>query len=381
MKQKNPFFLKDYTVDEPFCDRSEEQKALAFHARALDHVVLFSPRRTGKTSLIKKVQKTLAQEGAVCIYVDFFGVSSVEEIAARLAQAVFEETHSRETLFKKAVSALQCFRPTVESSLYRGNRFTVGVQLISNQLSGLTLLEDVLMSLGKFIREIPELVHFTLDEFQEVTTLAQADQIQILLHDYIHRHAAAYTFIGSRRTALRSMFAVESRPSFQEVIFFELPPIPVKTFADFITQQFSSQGKIFEPKIATQLVSAVACFPYYSRKLACHIFEHSENEVTTDDVEKGLLVLIKYEEPFFEGIFLGLAPGQIALLRAIAREPSKSIFAQEFIQRHRIGSIGGAQGAKKKMLNLDIIEFREQKWRVVDPVFEKWLVRNKMDFC
>ena len=378
MKDKNPFFLKEYAEDEPFCGREEQEKYLAACARNIDHVVLIAPRRTGKTSLIKRVQKTLSREGAVCLYVDFFGVVSVEDIAARLADALFRETRSRDALHKRAMGAMQCFRPAADNSLHAGKGFSAGVELISSKSSGFALLEEVLKSLGVFIHRSAELVHFALDEFQEITTLSQSAKIETLLNEYIHRHAAAYTFIGSRREELRAIFSSRSRSFYQEAVQVELTPIPEKKLADFVAGQFTSHGKICSLEVAGQLVASVHCFPYYVRKLSCCVYDSSENKVTIDDVEEAFQVLLKYEEPFFEGLFLGLAPGQIALLRAIAREPGKSIFAQEFIQRHRLGSIGGAQGAKKKMLHLDIIEFRDGKWRIVDPVFEKWLVRNSL---
>ncbi|RUM37133.1 MAG: hypothetical protein DSY58_04310 [Desulfobulbus sp.] len=382
MKQKNPFLLKEYSIDEPYCGRNEEQKYLADYARELKHTVLYSPRRTGKTALIKRVQKTLSQEGAVCIYVDFFGVVSVDDIAVRLAQAVFAETRSRETLFRRAVKAIECFRPITDNNpLQSEKQADTRVELAQGQVSGVDLLEIVLRSLGKFIYESSELVHFALDEFQEITTLAKAEQIETLLHDHIHRHAAAYTFIGSRRTVLCRMFTTASRPFFQEAVLVELPGVPAGKMASFIARQFASQGKICDPEIAEQLVSAVSCFPYYCRKLACIVFEYSHNEVTAEDVENGISLLLMYEEPFFEGVFLGLAPGQIALLRAIAREPVKSIFAKDFLRRHRLGSIGGAQGARKKMVMLDMIEFRQQKWWIVDPVLEQWLVKNRVHAC
>ena len=86
---KNPFYFRELPTDGPFCNREDEQKELVSHAQSLANVVLYSPRRLGKTSLIKRVQKDLAGEGAVAIYTHFYGVTSVEDVAARLAKAVF----------------------------------------------------------------------------------------------------------------------------------------------------------------------------------------------------------------------------------------------------------------------------------------------------
>jgi hypothetical protein len=378
MKQRNPFHVQEYVADQPFCGRREQVNKLVAHARDLEHVVLFSSRRTGKTTLIQRVQKTLSQQGAICCYADFFGVASVEDLAARIVQAVFEETCSRETLFKRASSAFTAFQPLMCNPFANGKRLT-GVELVTTRLSGFDLLRDVLKSLGIFIRESAELVYFAFDEFQEITSLPQAFELEKIFQDYVHRHASACIFAGSRRELLCSMFTDKRRPFFREATLVKLSPVPLNDLTLLVTEQFRVSGKLCSETIARQLVTSVASFPYYVRKLACLVFENSEDEVATLDLDKGLRLLLREEEPCFEAIFLGLAPGQIALLRALANEPSKSIFAQEFIQRHRLGSIGGAQGAKKKMLSLDLIEFREQKWQIVDPVFVRWL--NFHDHC
>ena len=120
----------------------------------------------------------------------------------------------------------------------------------------------------------------------------------------------------------------------------------------------------------------VNSFPYYTQKLAYFVFENAADKVQLSDIKKGMQLLLKDETPTFEGIFLGLTPGQIGLLRAIASEPSTSIFSQEYIQRHRLGSIGGAQAARKKLLQLDLIEQRGKVWGIVDPVLKQWLQRK-----
>ena len=374
MKQKNPFFFRELPTDGPFCNREKELKELAAHAGSLANVVLYSPRRFGKTSLVKRVQNNLSNEGAVCIYTDFYGITSVEDVAARLAKAVFKETYSRETLFKKATRAIKSFRPSLVMTPDEEKGFSISVQMSPTGLSGFALLEDVLESLGEFIKDSGELAHLALDEFQEITTLPDALKIEGLMRQYIQQHQAAYIFVGSRRRILLSIFNEKQRPFFKSAINYELPSLPEKEFADFITEQFKAHDKICDPKTALQLVTSVHCFPYYAQKLAYFIFEITGKEVSSSGVEKGIRLLLKNETPIFEGIFLGLAPGQIGLLKAIAKEPSVSIFAQKYIQRHRLGSTGGAQAAKKKLLQLDLIEQHEKVWRIVDPVFAKWLL-------
>jgi len=84
---RNPFSLKELSIEEPFCDREEEIKELGSHALNFANVVLYSPRRYGKTSLVKRVQKAIQGEGIITIYVDFFGVENLDAVANKFASA------------------------------------------------------------------------------------------------------------------------------------------------------------------------------------------------------------------------------------------------------------------------------------------------------
>ena len=69
---KNPFILSVIPPDAPFCNRIEELEQLTSYAIDGTNVVLFSPRRFGKTSLVKRVQAKLAKQGMLVLYADFF---------------------------------------------------------------------------------------------------------------------------------------------------------------------------------------------------------------------------------------------------------------------------------------------------------------------
>jgi len=65
---------------------------------------------------------------------------------------------------------------------------------------------------------------------------------------------------------------------------------------------------------------------------------------------------------------------QIALLRALATSPSPKILSSDYITRHKL-TVGGVQYAQKQLVELDLIEKHDDLWRVVDPIFARWLSR------
>ena len=107
----NPFTLKEIPSGSAFCNRQKELKDLIAFASARENVLLYSPRRYGKTSLVKKVQGSLESDGAITAYCDLFGVSSIEDIAGRVARSIYAITRRDENLFQKAIRFLTSFRP------------------------------------------------------------------------------------------------------------------------------------------------------------------------------------------------------------------------------------------------------------------------------
>ena len=106
--------------------------------------------------------------------------------------------------------------------------------------------------------------------------------------------------------------------------------------------------------------------------LAYNVYEVSGKVVSEDDVEIGFEKLLASERYGYEAIVQGLTSSQIALLRALSTDPGSRILSTEYMGRHKL-SIGGIQYAQKKLEELDLIEKHNNVWRIVDPIFGRWL--------
>lgn len=91
-----PFIYGELAENDHFIDRVEDRKMLkSFLANGIS-VMLISPRRWGKSSLVRQTMKELQAEDSrvrVC-YVDAFSVTSVTEFLNAFASAVIEGTSS-----------------------------------------------------------------------------------------------------------------------------------------------------------------------------------------------------------------------------------------------------------------------------------------------
>lgn len=210
-----------------------------------------------------------------------------------------------------------------------------------------------------------------LDEFQEFCELKESKKIEALLRGGMQlAKQVSFLIMGSRRTILRDMFEDRKRPFYKSVYAFQLPPIPTEEFAAFLIQRYADGGKILSEEIAKDLVEFVEAYPYYVQKLAMLHFELGGD---ADSFSEAKSLLIEMETVDFEGLFLGLTNHQKRLLREIAKKKPANLYSQSFLTSSRLGSQGGVQASLAKLKKVDLVEMRDEVWRVVDPVFEKWL--------
>lgn len=372
---KNPFYLRALPIDAPFCDRTRELDELVSHSRNKANVVLVSPRRYGKTSLVRRVQERLQKEGVVTLYLDFMGVDSVEDLAGRVASRFYAYSYVEETLFKKAIRFITSWRPVVRPDPEYG--VSISVERIS-QRKGLDLLSDTLESFGKFILESKRGIHIVFDEFQEIVDLPQSIQIEGILRSHIQTHSnASYFFVGSRRRILNDMFNMRKRPFYRSSINYPLAPLPLEEGTHFIIEQFRQGGKSCPETIAQKIYEKTEGYPYYIQRMPYAIFEASRKKITEDDYNRGFQKMLEEEAVIFEAMVQGLSIQQIRLISALAQEPTGKPYSVNYMASYGLGSIGGVQGAMKRLLELDYIEKRNNTLRIVDPVFGIWLSRLK----
>lgn len=373
----NPFYLQEIPQDAPFCNRNDELRELESYAKSRTNVVIFSPRRYGKTSLVKRVQGNLAKKGAITIYADLFGVSSIDEIAGRFAKAVFAVTHRNQSLWKKAIKIMRSFRPVLKPDI--DGSFTMSVEPISLGRSGIELLEDTMDSISEFIKKNKNiLINITLDEFQEIVILDDAKKIEAIMRSYIQTQQASYFFVGSRRRILLGIFNDRQRPFFQSALNYPLKSLPKDALTGFIVEQFKRGGYECSNEMAERIGSMVEYHPYYSQKLSFFVFEISK-KVTGDIINIALEKLLNSEKPVYEAISQGLSSQQRLLLQALSLEPTKKILSNIYIRKYNLGSIGGIQHSLKHLIKLDLVEKDEKSlaYKIVDPIYTMWIKNQR----
>ena len=374
----NPFCYTVLPLDAPFCGRDEELATLCTYARSNTNVVLYSPRRYGKTSLIKRVQEVLSREKFITLSIDISGAASAEDVASLIARDIFRFVEQKGPLLKKALSIINNWRPNFTPQ--PDGSVSVSVQPVS-QKTGLAFLEETLEGLDRFLAGNPQQTNIVLDEFQEIAELRNGEQIEALLRKHIqHQSNCSWFFLGSRRRMLLDMFEEESRPFYRSAVKKQLPPLPEEEAVRFVIEQFKAGGKNCPREIAGQIISITQAYPFYVQRVSGEIFTRArKEEIGEQELQEGIRSMLEQEERYYASIERALPAGQKKLLRALAKEPAESPYAVDYQRKHRLGSLSAIQAGIKKLRTLDHIQEDGGVTRLTDPMFALWLIEQDQE--
>ena len=369
---RNPFRL-GIVPKEDFCDRKKEIEDLLRYARNGDNIVLFSPRRYGKSSLVNLVLDLLEKEGFLPVYVDLFPISSEQDFISRFSAGVFKgigRGADPRTIVDKAANLFKRLIPSID---VKPDGYSISAKFDRSTETGL-LLDDLMSGLYTYVKKKKLRACIVLDEFQEITELPETKKIEGILRSQIQfQKEIAYFYVGSRRGILNDMFLNRSRPFYKSAFLYTLKEILKDDFVSYIEKRFRDTGKLCTSEVAIQIYDMARGYPYYVQKLGSIVWDMTEKKCNPDVIKQAYRILLNMEAVDFEGIWNGLTLIQKSVLKAIAKEPTSSPYAREFLERHRL-SIGGTQRAMKVLFSRDLIEKDgENRYRLTDPIMESWL--------
>ena len=368
---RNPFTLT-IAQGSDFCNRTREKDLLCKNMRSGIHTVMYAPRRYGKSSLAAEVSTML--DDMTCITVDLFSITSPEDVAEKIYRGIVNALGGRAADKAAVASRIVSFFKRLRLSLEINPATTLPEFSVSlGQENAEAHLEEVITSLDRYCADEGIRVCLILDEFQEICELKERNKIEALLRGGMQtiKHVS-FLMMGSRRTILRDMFEDKKRPFYKSSYVLPLSKIPAEEFVAFLIGKYTTHNKMLSEDEAREMISFADSYPYYVQKLAMIHFDLMGDH--PDALAYAKAQLIEMEATDYEGIFLGLTHHQKRLLRAVAKGKPANIYSQGFLVAHRLGSQGGVQTSLAKLTRLDLVERKDDVWRVVDPVLEKWLV-------
>lgn len=376
----NPFRYGDLALDEAFTDREEEIKDLRADVLNGQNVVLFAPRRFGKSSLVwRVVQELVAHDRVLVAQVDLLKTPTKEKLAARLASSIYDDIAS--PLFKVRDKATQVFAglrvaPVITLDAVDGSvSFSFDAGHRSADIDA--TLERLLELPGRLAADRRRRAAIVFDEFQEIVSIDP--HLPALMRSIFQEQPeVAHVYLGSKRHLLEAIFNDVNEPFWRSARRMELGPIPEPLFAAFIEERFRRTGRRCQPAVAVALVALTQGHPYGTQELAYTLWEEvgGRGVATAAQLDRAIARVLRSENTHFQRIWEKASRGQRLTLAALAQEPG-FMLGQEYRRRHELPNPSTTQKALSVLVEDELVaRHREDGYRIVEPFLAEWIVRS-----
>ena len=354
-----------------FTDREKESARLSANFAAGINTFIISPRRWGKTSLVKKVIAESREDGKMFVFLDVFKAKTPADFCGILANAVLKQT----------ASAVEDIWENIKSFLERIN---VGIRLAPDQQSKLDLdfgvskemaPMEAILSLPQRIAEKKNAeIVVCIDEFQQIALFDDSLTFQKMLRGiWQNQRRVTYCLFGSKKHMMEGLFDEESKPfyKFGDIIYLKRIPLPY--WKDFIYGKFSSAGKSISEEQIERICQTVDFHSSYVQQLCWYVFLFSGEQVTEEDVQNGIEELIVQNTALFESRTETLTPVQMRFLMAVANGIHDGFSTSEVISKYKLGSSASSVATRKSLLDKGLLSVEAGKTILADPVMGLWL--------
>ena len=371
----NPFKFGKEVAGKYFYDREEVFLSLYRKlAGGSSNVVMYAPRRYGKTSLVKKVLERFSKEGVPTVYFDFNKVDSLEHFCDEYASALYAVAGKGSAALNAMGKYISHLHPTVRV----GGDATVSLRLDYGPKMTATSLTAVLDLAERISSEVvgkPLVVAF--DEFQEIGRLSKVLALEGVFRSCIQSHQnVRYLFMGSKTHMLKRMFGDKARPFYKSAATVRLPKPPEDESLAFVKERFASRSIGVDDAEARRIVMESENIPYYLQQLSSLVFDEvaasGRDWVENADVDAAIGNLIMENADYYQERVSLLSPTQRLVVSALAREPA-SDFDEDYRTRHSLGGSSTVHSALRAVVNAGIVEREERTYSIGDPFLAKYL--------
>jgi hypothetical protein len=371
----NPFRFGALALDESFADREQERRELVSDVRNGQDLVIFAPRRFGKSSLAWSAVQALSAEGVLVAQVDLMTTPSKERLAAALAATIFEQIASPlERVRERALAPFRGLRiqPTVTVDSQDGSfsfSFAIG-QEPADVDATLERLLQLPAELGGARNRRTALV---IDEFQEVVEI-DARLPNLMRAVFQQQPEVAHVYLGSKRHVMERIFNDENEPFWRSAKSIELGTIEPASFEAFIADRFEATGRTVGAAAVAEVLERTGGHPYATQELCYALWEQTPRgeETSAERLRHALGAVLRSEHAHFSLLWEEASRVQRLVLQALAREPGHP-FRSEYRGRHGLPPATNVQKALAALERREIVIGEGGAYRIAEPFLAEWL--------
>jgi hypothetical protein len=377
----NPFVYGEVVTAAAFADREDERARLARDLAEGQKVFLISPRRYGKSSLVRDVLKGLAARRVLTVDVTVAASSSYVGFLETYARALLGAQTPPGALRRWAGELLKGVRPEWRFDAASGaeSRFSLSFPAVRSARDAARLAAEVFALPGRIAAARGQKMAIALDEFQAIAAFDGGNVEHALRAAVQEQRSVGYVFAGSEPSLMERMLTPR-RPFYKAGPVVRLGKIDERLFAAFIETKFSASGLRPEEGLGAAIVELAGNVPYDVQRLAHETWddvrEAGRKSAGLDDLHLTLGRLLDEQHTIFEEAWQRLTLAQRAVLRAIVLENGRELLSAGTRLRHRLPGASSVQSALAALLREDVVMKDQGRYVVNDSLYREWMARR-----
>jgi hypothetical protein len=379
----NPFVYGEIVAAGAFADRDEEYHRLTEDLRAGQKVFLISPRRYGKSSLIRRSLDALAKERVLTVTFTVAGSSSYVGFLEAYAQALLSVDTPAARLRQWAGELLRTVRPeiTVDASGPGTASVSLSFPTVRTPRDAERLAAEVFALPGRIAAARKRPVAIALDEFQAITAFEDEKvKVEDALRAAVQQQReVGYVFAGSEPSLMDRLISPK-RPFYKAGPVMRLQKIDAEEFGDWIDARFAKTGFKPEAGLGAAVVDLADNVPYDVQRLAHETWDDvrasGRKTATLEDLHTTLTRMLRQQGLVYEEQWQRLTLAQRAVLRALVLEQGRELLSASVRQRHRLSGASSVQSSLAALVREDIVMRDGPRYLLTDSLYREWIARR-----
>jgi len=366
----NPFYTLGYGGPEYFCDRVSETTKLIEALTNGRNVALISPRRLGKTGLIRHTFHRLMEEipERRCFYLDIYNTQNQVELVQMMASNILGSMDKFSDKFMKGLTTFfKSCRPVFSMDSLSGMP-TVSLEL-QPQNSAYSLREII-----AYMKDSGHECFVAIDEFQQILEYPEKGTEALLRSIAQEAPNIHFIYAGSKQHLMSAIFSSPKRPFYQCTQRMGLSPLDENVYFEFADRLMAEGGKVLPKEVFSHAYHFAQGYTFYIQDTMNRLYAKHNGHITMENLYHIYMNIKEESEVVYKDYCDVLAKGQLRLLRAIAKEDFvEKPFESSFMQRNNLTAVSSVKLALNVLVKNGIVAKSERGYFIYDRYLSLWL--------
>jgi uncharacterized protein len=371
---QSPFLFGKTVSADGFTNRSADVARLKQNFFNKVNTIVISPRRWGKSSLVKKVAAEVGSRRVKVVMIDMLGIRNEEEFYKAYASAVIKATSNK---LGEWIDMGKQFLKNVTPRISVGSDPMQDIEISFDWKAVEKNYREILNMPEQIAKAKKITIIICLDEFQNLAAFKEPELFQKRLRsEWQHHQQVCYCLYGSRQHMMAELFVKQSKAfyKFGEVMY--LPKISHTDWIKYITRQFTATRKSISGELAGEIASLVKGHSYYVQQLSHLVWLQTERNATAQQIVNAVDDLLAQNAMLYLRDTEHLSTPQFNFLRALSEGVSTRLSSKEVIQKYQLGTSANVLKIKKALLQKELIDENMGRTEFLDPCYELWFKKN-----